>query len=131
MTHSKIRILTILTALAAVVAFQACTPTAYKTQRKLNIQVADSHEANLVAAEKITGELDLAEVRKEIRAAFPDVTDEHLETFAIKTSVLTIGEQPNAMIETSLSFTDTALPANEIMDFVQAMLEKKVAQQKL
>ncbi|MEQ9362659.1 MAG: hypothetical protein RIF32_00365 [Leptospirales bacterium] len=104
-------------------AFQACGPTSYKTQRNLVVNVSESHEENLARAEKIVGELDVAEIRKEIRAAFPDVTAEHLETFEIKASVLKIGETPNAVIETSLSFTDTSLPANEIMEFVHAKLQ--------
>jgi hypothetical protein len=128
MTHLQNRIATLLAALFLALAFVACAPTSYKTQRNLIVQVADSHEANLAAAERILDELDVADIRKQIRAAFPDVTEEHLETFAIKTNVLTVDGNSSAMIETSLAFTDTALPANEIMDFVQGMLEEKVQQ---
>lgn len=118
----------ILAAVALAFVFQACSPTSYKTQRNLAVNVADSHEANLALAEKILTDLDLDEVRKSIIAEFPDVTAEHLENFGMKTNVLTIGDQPSVMIESSLAFTDTSLPANEVMDFVQAMLEEKLQQ---
>lgn len=116
----------ILAAVAFAFAFQACAPTSYKTQRNLAVNVADSHDANLAAAEKILADLDVNDVRESIIAEFPDVTAAHLENFGMKTNVLTIGDQPSVMIESSLAFTDTSLPANEIMDFVQAMLEAKL-----
>lgn len=116
---------------AAVLSVQSCGGTDYKSQRNLVVKVSDAHDANLAAAEKIVGEINVEELRAQIRAAFPEVTDEHLKDLQIKSTVLTIDDKPNAMIQASLSFSDTAVPANEIMDFVQVLFEKKLAEYKL
>ncbi|MCR9142063.1 MAG: hypothetical protein NXI24_07410 [bacterium] len=111
-------------AIAFIVA--ACGQSQYKTQRNLVIDVAASHEENLAVAEKIVSEIDVAALRAAIRESFPDVTAEHLESFTVKAKVMKIGETNNAMIESGLSFTDTDIPANEIMDFVHKNIQAEV-----
>lgn len=105
----------------------ACGPSSYKSQRNLTVNLGDDHAANLAAAEQIVAKTGRDALTAEIQKNFPDVTAEHLESFAIKSYVMELGGKPMAMVQSSLEFTDTALPANEIMDFVQGKLEAELA----
>ena len=39
-----------------------------------------------------------------------------------------LGDESGAFVQTSLNFTDTGLPVNEIMDFVQMQIEEQIAE---
>ncbi len=115
-------------ALILTLAFvAACGPSSYKSQRNLNVSIGDDHAANLATAEQIVAQAGRDALATEIQAAFPDVTAEHLETFAIQTRVMELNGNKKAMVQSSIEYPDTALPANEIMDFVQAKLEAELA----
>ena len=106
----------------------ACGGNTYKSQRNIRVDLPGDHAADLAGAEKVVAALPLDELRGKIREAFPDVTEEALADFTIKTNVMQLGDESGAFVQTSLNFTDTGLPVNEIMDFVQMQIEEQIAE---
>ena len=113
--------------LAVALGATGCTSVTYKSKRNVPISMKADYEANKTIADTITGGLDVEGIKGQIKAKYPDVSDDALDDFTIKVDSQFIEGNLTPIIQAEIIYYDQTFPANEIMDFALTLVEAEVA----